>query len=133
MARYDLRKRHRPPISENPVAEVNGKSSKKKIKLASRDPFKYLNLDIIEILLPYLSGVDLARSEGVSRLWRDLVKDFSARLGTRLLFPHLRNPEDSHIKAKDLQYEEFKKIGVRKHMFIYHESHSRGSADFFYS
>lgn len=124
MAREGLRKR-RQPISDNLVAAgVNGNPSNKKIKLTRKDPITHLNFDIVSILLSFLPPVDLARCECVSRVWRDTVRDFSARSGTRLHFVHLWNPTDAYTEAKDQQYEEYKRFGKKELISILREASS---------
>jgi hypothetical protein len=114
MAQEGLRKRKQPPPSDKSTGEVEGKVGEKRRKyyLPIVDPFACLNTDVKDVLLSYLSSADLARCECVSRRWRDETKDFSARFGTRIHFPHLWNLEEFHSMSKIARYNKYKELGM---------------------
>ncbi|KAL3447671.1 hypothetical protein BJX65DRAFT_276537 [Aspergillus insuetus] len=72
------------------------------------DPLSRLNHDVVHMVLSYLDIHDIFRLETVSRTWRDTVRDWMRRFGTRYLIQPTWHPRRLAEPMKPLPYDEFR-------------------------
>ncbi|KAL2847800.1 hypothetical protein BJY01DRAFT_212431 [Aspergillus pseudoustus] len=72
------------------------------------DPLAFLNADIIYIIISYLPVGGVVCLERVSRSWRDLMREWMIKLGTRYIIQPTWHPAGLTNPMKPLPYPEFK-------------------------
>lgn len=102
-----------------PVSKTQQGTTKKRKGTAksndstASDPWTRLNEDVVNLVLDYLSPRDLSRCEGVSSLWKSVVRRWILSFGLRTHFPDTCKIQKSHVGSDDdtTCYETFKHEG----------------------